>query len=109
MPVALVSDPQRLLHRQLHRNDNDCPLPMKCAVDYDGGTKCLKRTVCDECKYDENCGYLSGNFQSDFTSCVPTSDGSGSALLLQELRGRPRTTAPARRRAPHWMQLPGGH
>jgi hypothetical protein len=68
--VALATDPAAYCTGSC-TNDNDCPLPMKCDVDYDGVTKCLKRDVCDECKYDENCGYTSGLWRSDFNRCVP--------------------------------------
>jgi hypothetical protein len=74
-PVPLASDPAGYCTGAC-TNDNDCPLPMRCAADYDGVTKCLKRNVCDECKFDENCGYDSGVFRSDFTKCVPTTDNS---------------------------------
>jgi hypothetical protein len=74
-PVALATDPNAYCTGSC-TNDQDCPLPMKCDVDYDGVTKCLKRNVCDPCKYDENCGYSAGVFASEFTACVPTKDGS---------------------------------
>jgi hypothetical protein len=75
MPLPLDSDPAGYCTGAC-TNDNDCPLPMKCAADYDGVTKCLKRQVCDECKYDEQCGNDNGAFRSDFTKCVPTRDGT---------------------------------
>jgi hypothetical protein len=73
--VTLNSDPNGYCTGSC-TNDNDCPLAMKCAADFDGVTKCLKRNVCDECQFDENCGSPSGVFQSDFTKCVPTKDGT---------------------------------
>jgi hypothetical protein len=74
-PIPLDSDPNGYCTGSC-ASDNDCPLPMKCAADYDGVTKCLKRDVCDECQFDEHCGYTSGVFRSDFTRCVPTKDNS---------------------------------
>ncbi len=76
-PVPLASDPAANCTGSC-TNDNDCPLPMKCAADFDGITKCLKRNVCDVCVYDENCGEAGGVFKSDFTACVPTTDKSSS-------------------------------
>jgi hypothetical protein len=73
--VALDNDPNAYCTGSC-TNDNDCPLPMKCATDYDGVMKCLKRDVCDDCQFDENCGYSAGVFKSDYTACVPTADGS---------------------------------
>jgi hypothetical protein len=75
--VVLDQDPNAYCTGSCN-SDGDCPLPMKCAVDFDGVQKCLKRNVCDPCSYDENCGYDSGVFRSDFTACVPTKDGTAN-------------------------------
>ncbi len=50
-------------------DDYDCPVDMRCAVDYDGVQKCLRRGFCDVCLINDNC--TSG----EFTACVPTADG----------------------------------
>src|SRR5262249_51056613 len=50
--------------------DNDCPFTMYCGDDWDGSKKCLKRTQCSPCTYNENCG------NTNKYACVPTKDGS---------------------------------
>ena len=49
--------------------DSDCPVDMRCAADYDGVQKCVRRGFCDVCAIDDNC-------TGDSTACVPTADGS---------------------------------
>jgi hypothetical protein len=49
--------------------DLNCPVGFKCATDYDGVQKCLKRSLCSECVIDADC-------PSEFPACVPTRDGS---------------------------------
>lgn len=50
-------------------SDGDCPVDMRCAADYDGVTKCLRRGFCDPCWMNDNCS-------GDTGACVPTADGS---------------------------------
>jgi hypothetical protein len=50
--------------------DSDCPVEMRCAVDYDGLQKCLRRQFCDPCLINDDCAF------GEFTACVPTADGS---------------------------------
>jgi hypothetical protein len=49
--------------------DADCPVAMRCAVDYDGATRCLRRGFCDPCTIDDDC-------PAELHACVPTADGS---------------------------------
>jgi hypothetical protein len=48
--------------------DTDCPINMQCGEDYDMQKKCLKRTICSECLFNDNC-------PSVYPNCVATADG----------------------------------
>lgn len=53
-PMPVASDPNAFCTGSCE-GDGDCPLDLRCAEDYDGVKKCLRRTLCSECRVDENC------------------------------------------------------
>jgi hypothetical protein len=62
-PTPLEADPRAYCTGSCSA-DTDCPIDMQCLKDYDGVTKCLKRTLCSECVINEDCG-------TEFPVCVP--------------------------------------
>ncbi len=68
-PRPLEVDPQAYCTGTC-QGDLDCPVHFYCGKDWDGNTKCLKRELCSDCLYNDNC-------PDEFPVCVPTKDGTG--------------------------------
>lgn len=63
--------------------DGDCPVDMRCAADYDGVQKCLRRGFCDPCWMNDNCG-------GDTSACVPATraDAAGQRYCTKPCAGQ---------------------